>query len=432
MPAKIGGVESVAMAVGGMVGGGIFAVLGVVAAEAGPSAWMAFVVSGLIAVCAGYSFVTLNERLANPGSPITIIERFTGSTNLAGMAGWTFVIGYIGTMGLYAYAFGSYFAAILGVSTAAGLPLQPVISAAVIVIFIGINALGSHASGRTEESLVGLKVLILLAFCGGGLYYGFTHGELESGISSLGTGPIVAAAISFVAFEGWELLLFDQNSVRNPRETVPKAIYTSIAGVTLLYVLVALVTTSLLSPSTIQKNPETALAVAANPFFGSVGFGLISIAALFSTASALNATLFSTSRLMRQLATDSLLPTQLESRGREPIRELIVLGALTAVLASFGSLNAISSFASLTFITLFGLVSFLAYTERSSAVHSALVPAIGTLGSGGAIVALGWHLATTEFGTFVVVLLLTVLVIVIELQYFERTPIRRELETLEK
>ena len=432
MADKIGLSESIAMAVGGMVGGGIFAVLGVVAVKAGPSAWMAFVASGFIAASAGYSFVTLNDQLRQPGTPITFIEVYTGRTALAGMMGWTFVIGYIGTMALYAYAFGSYLVALIGLQTVAGIPAQPFVSTAVVVLFVGINAAGAHASGRTEDTLVGLKVVLLLIFCGGGLYYGFVHGQLKSGLTTLGTGPLVAAAVSFVAFEGWELLLFDQESIRNPRTTVRRAIFVSIAAVTVLYALVAIVTTSLLSPQTIQANSETALAIAAQPFFGAIGFTLISIAALFSTASALNATLFSTSRLMRQLATDKLLPKRLESRGSEPVGSLVILGVLTATLASLGSLNAISSFASLTFITIFGLISYLAYLERSRSMPAVILPAIGTVSAIATVLALVWNLATTEIGTFIIVIALSLMVITVELAYFERIPIQKEFENIKK
>ena len=431
MTDKMGLSDAIAMAVGGMVGGGIFAVLGVVVAEAGPLAWLAFIVSGFIAASAGYSFIRLNNLMDAAGSPITVIEVFMKNTELAGMMGWTFVIGYIGTMGLYAYAFGSYFVVLFGIQTVYGFSAQPLVSATVVLVFVGINAAGVHASGRTEDTLVGLKVLILLLFSGGGLYYGYTHGDLQSGFATLGAGPLIAAAISFVAFEGWELLMFDQESIRNPRTTVRTAVFVSITGVTVLYVLVAIVTTTLVSAATIQANSEAALAIAAVPFSGRIGFVLISVAALFSTASALNATLFSTSRLVRQLATEKLLPRNLGGHRREPIRTLTVLGLLTASLSVLGSLDAISSFASLSFIVIFGLMSFLAYTKRSGTVRSTIVPAVGTGGAIATVIALVWYLVTIEPGTFIVVVLLTLLVVVVELFYFERIPIEQEISILE-
>lgn len=434
MSEKIGLTESVSLAVGGMVGGGIFAVLGVVAATAATLAWLAFVASGLITICAGYSFVRLNNLIDVQAGPVTYVERFTGSTKLAGMTGWTFIIGYVGTMSLYAYAFGGYFVELVSITSVSGvgLPMRPAVTLAAVVVFVGLNVLGARASGRTEDLLVGLKVLILLVFGVGGLFYGYTTGKLTSGLSNVGVGPLIAGAIAFVAFEGWELLAFDQDSIRDPEETVRKAIYISIGFATFLYVIVAVVTTNLVSPSVIQQHAETSLAIAARPFLGSAGFLLISVAALFSTGSALNATLFSAARLSKKLVTNDFLPCELTSEGDEPVRPLFVLGGLTAGLSVLGSLNAISSFASLAFITLFGSMSYLAFRQRGDALVTTVVPAVGTLGAVATVVALTYHLATTEPNVFGTVLVLVVIVIGVELLYFEREPILEEIHHLEE
>ena len=423
---QISFVEALAMAIGGMVGGGIFAVLGVVAVEAGPAAWLAFVASGIIAFCAGYSALRLNAQADDQLNPIAYVEQFTGNTTLAGMTGWTFIVGYVGTMSLYAYAFGGYFAELVGMDSVVGLPLRVLITLLAIAVFVGLNVAGAHASGRTEDVLVALKVLILLVFGLGGLYYGFQRGMIRSGLANVEVSALLAAAIGFVAFEGWELLLFDQESIENPQQTIEKAIYVSIVGATALYVIVAVVTTNLVSTQVIQQNSETALAVAAEPFLGQIGFLLISVAALFSTGSALNATLFSASRLSRMLVANDLLPSELRGGDEdEPVRPLLVLGVLTALLSVFGSLNAISSFASLSFITIFGGFSLLAFRERSSFV-TALLPAVGCLGAIGAIVGLLYHLATAEPEVFVTVLGIAAVVIATELLYFERTPLLAE------
>ena len=424
--------ESVSMAVGGMVGGGIFAALGIVAVTAGTLAWLAFVVAGVIALCAGYSFVRLNGLLDGHAGPMTYVSQFTGNTTLAGMLGWTFIIGYVGTMALYSYAFGGYFADLVGVESVLGVPLRPVVTLAAVAVFVGLNTAGAHASGRSEDVLVGLKILILLAFGIGGIYYGVVNDELTAGLSNVGVGPVIAAGVAFVAFEGWELLLFDQESIENPEDTVRTAIYVSIIAATLLYVMVAVVTTNLVPASTIQQQPDTALAIAARPFFGSVGFVLIAVAALFSTGSALNATLFSAARLSRKMVADDFLPNELRgSDDGEPTRPLFVIGALTAVLAVLGSLNAISSFASLSFIVIFGSISALAVTQRES-LATALVPVLGTVGAAAAAIALLYHLYTSEFGTFVVVCALVVGVVAVEVVYFERELLESEVASAEE
>jgi len=404
---KIGFPESVSLAVGGMVGGGIFAVLGVVAETAGPAAWLAFVASGLLALCAGYSFVRLvRESDDDVAGPVDHVEEFTGKRWLAGVVGWVFTFGYVGTMAMYAYAFGSYLLELVGVHAVYGVPARPAVSAAGVALFVGLNALGARASGRTEDALVAAKVLILLVVGGGGVYYGYTHHTLQSGVHALGGGALAAGALSFVAFEGWELLTFDLDSIEDPTETVPRAIYVSIVFTTLLYVLVAVVTTNLLSTDTIAAHAETALAYAARPVFHEAGFLLIAVAAVLSTASALNATLFSAARLSQQVAdaahnapdadgTPGESVGHQRTGGESPIRPLLVLGTITVILTVYGSLESITSFASGAFISIFGVVSAVAYTRRDSAV-SAAVPALGAVGSLVALVALFWHLHATN------------------------------------
>lgn len=419
---KLGLLESVSMAIGGMIGGGIFAVLGVVATTSGTAAWLAFVAAGLIALCSGVANVALNNATDGNGGPITYIQQFTDRSTLAGMAGWTFTVGYIGTSAMYAFAFGSYFTELVGIHTVTGLPTRPLVSVSVVAVFVGLNALGAHASGRTENLLVGLKVGILLLFAFTGLYYGFRTDQLQSGFSSLGTGPLIAAAVSFVAFEGWELLLYDQESIRDPEETIRNAIYISIGVATALYAAIAVVTTSLLDASTISQHAETALAIAAEPFLGQVGFMLISAAALFSTGSAINATLFSTARFTDRLAENDLIPDQLseEADDDEPIRELLTVGLLAAVFTAVGSLQGITSFASLTFIVIMGGMNYLAIANREATHISFLVPGLGLAGTIITIPLLLWHLYSKEFGVFLTAVGIATAVIVVEVLYFER------------
>ncbi|WP_410765401.1 APC family permease [Haloferax sp. DFSO60] len=431
MSDTVGLPEAVSMAIGGMVGGGIFAVLGVVAGAAGTLSWAAFVVAGLLALAAGYSFLRLNSLLSEQMSPIGYVQQFTGNTTLSGIVGWTFVFGYVGTMAMYAYAFGGYFTELVGVTSLVGFSLRPVVSALMVAGFVGLNVLGAHASGRTEDVLVGLKVAILLLFGLGGIWYGTTHGGISLGFGNLGAGPVIAAAVSFVAFEGWELLFFDQESIENPSETLPRAVYVSIVGATVLYILVALVTTNLAGLDAIQQHAETALAIAARPFLGQVGFVLISLAALFSTGSAINATLFSSARLSNRLVTNDLLPSRLRDESRdEPVRPLLVLGALSAGFTFLGSLDAISSFASLAFISIFGGLCLLAFRQREN-FQTAVIPAVGALGAAASVAALLWHLYTAEQGTFWTVLALAVAVISVELLYFERDELAEDARALE-
>jgi amino acid transporter len=431
---KLGLKECVSIALGGMIGGGIFAVLGVVAQMVHAAAWFAFVLAGVVALCASYSYIKLNSISKNPGGSVSMIQCCTGNTKLAGMAGWTLLFGYIGSMAMYAYAFGSYTVGFDVIpDTLLGLPARPFISVGIILGFLGLNLTGARATGTAENLMVGIKILILLAFGIGGVWLALSEQKLELGFGQTASfGPIMAAAVSFVAFQGWQLLFYDRESVKDPNNTIRKAIYIAILSAVGIYILVALTTLSLAPMEVIREDPERALAVAAEPLIP-YGFTIISLAALFSTGSAINATLFSSGYFAKGMLSDHLLPDQFGSPKAEgiPNRTLIILSLITAAFTVYGSLDAITSFASLAFIIIFGTMSYLAFRQRKRPEFSTVIPAVGIIGTAAFFVLMFWHLYSAEPETFYSVLIIAALVITVELLYFERDVLKREITLLD-
>ncbi|GAA0244423.1 APC family permease [Haladaptatus pallidirubidus] len=431
--------ESVSFALGGIIGGGIFAVLGVVAKVAGPTAWLAYFAAGIVAMCTGYSYVKLNQLSDSQGGSVTFIEEFIGRPMLAGMVGWMLIVGYIGTMAMYGFAFGAYFGQLFGLSTipVVGLPTRPVMSVLVVAGFVGLNVIGARESGVAEDVLVALKVGIVVLFGVIGIWFAYTQGQLKLGIERAvrhPAGPFVAAAVSFVSFEGWQLLMYDQDRIENPVENITKAVYLSIPISTLVYMAVALVTISLVSRGQVVRHPDVALAIAAKQFAGQIGYVLIGIAALLSTASAINATMFSTALFSKGMLADDLLPDKIGDASDDgpPTRTLVIIGLLTAVFTAYGSLEAITEFASVSFIVVFGAMSYLAFRERDNPSITAVVPAIGMLGSAVFLPLLLWHLYTTQRGILALVVGITVSIFLLELVYFERKSILQGVRNVEK
>lgn len=432
---QLGLVAAVSIGLGGMIGGGVFSVLGLVATIAGSAAWAAFTGASLISMCAGYSYVKLNELSDTKGGSVSMIESFTGDTTLAGMVGWTLLFGYVGAIAVYAFAFGSFAVRLLPIQVVAGIPLRPILSVLAVGGFVGLNVFGARASGTSEEVLVGLKLAILLLISGWGLYYGSTVNELAFGFSRIPSVSFVTAvAISFVSFQGWQLVMYDQDSIRNPRSNVPKAVYVSIVGAIVVDSMIAILVTSLVPTATIARNPEIAVAEAVGPFLGHIGFVAVAIAALFSTGSAINGTLFSAANFARGMLSDGLLPDRLgdEEANGPPTRTIVVLGAIAAVFTAYGSLNGITSFGSLAFMVVFGAMCYLAFRHRDSENVSAVVPAVGVLGTAAFFPLLLWHLYTDQHGVFTAVVLLSIAVLVVELGYFKRRSLEEGFHTIEK
>jgi amino acid transporter len=432
MGEKLGLGSAVSIALGGMIGGGIYAVLGIVVAAAGAAAWLAFLLAGVVALCAGYAYVALNRRVGHPGGAVVFVQEYLDSSTVAGMVGWTLLVGYLGSMAMYAFAFGSYFVDLTGVALSVGLPVlgtvsvaRPVASLAVVAGFVALNAVGVRETGFVEDLLVAAKIAVLGVFALVGLRYGWRQGSLTLGFGEIGgTGALTAAAASFVAFQGWQLLFYDQDSMAEPRKTLPRAVYVAIPVAVTIYVAVALVTVALV-PELVRRHPETALAVAAGEFLGPLGRGVIGASALVSTASAINATLFSSSLLTQRLVTDDLLPPRIGAPdggadGEPPVSAVLALGGITGAFAVLGSLQGITAFASLSFIVVFGGACALALRNAGGLDCSRLPPAVGLAGCGLFLPLVFLRLFRHEPATFRTVVVVAVVVVSVELLYFRR------------
>jgi amino acid transporter len=433
--------EAVSMALGGMIGGGIYAVLGVVAQITMGAIWVAFLLAGAVALCAGYSFNTLNSLTDNRGGSVTYVQCYLGNSTVAGMVGWTLLFGYIGSMAMYAFAFGEFTVAFEPIpASAAGIPIRPLVSVLAVAVFVGLNLLGARTTGGAENVLVALKIGILLLFGLLGVVYAarystqpFRFGRARLG----GFGPIMAAAISFVAFQGWQLLYYDQESIEDPVDTIRRAVYISIPVAVAIYVLVGMVTVNLV-PQALTAHPHVALKEAARIMaepYGAARLGavVLALSALFSTGSAINATLFSAAHFAEGMLSDDLLPDQIRQSDSEglPERTVLLLGAITAAFTWFGSLGAITSFASLAFILVFGLISYLAFRQRDQEAVNPVVPAFGAAGSLLFFPLMLYNLYSREPNTFYMVLGIAALVVAVELLYFERELIEEEVEVFE-
>ena len=375
---KLGLKELVAMGVGGMVGGGIFSVLGLSVAMAGHAAPIAFALGGLVALLTGMSYARLGLAFRSDGGSFTYLEHAFRHPNIAGLGGWLLLAGYIGTLALYAYTFGVYGGAMLG-GADHGSPMQHLLASGVLLVFLGVNLYGVKAAGRTEDVIVMIKVVILSLFAVVGLFY-VKADRLLPVFDQGASGLLMGAALIFVAYEGFELIPNAVHEMEHPERNLARGILISVAVATVIYVLVSLVAVGNLSAELIDKYKEYALAVAARPFLGHAGFLLIGLGALLSTASAINATLFGTARLGKVMAQDKALPRVFSHRERTrdiPWVSLCVITALTLLFVNLGNLTMISSFASATFLLIFAAINLAALRLRARIGIAPALPLAG-------------------------------------------------------
>ncbi len=379
---KLGLNATWSMAVGGMVGGGIFSTLGVVVGIAGPWAWLSFAAAGVIAFGAGYSYVKLAEIYSEGGGAFTFL-REVNAKGFAGSLSWVLIVGYVLTNAVYAFTFGEYLGNVVGLG-----PWFPRAAAiAIMALFVGLNLRGVGEAGGVEIFLVWFKLVVLVGLATWGLAQ-WDPPMLSRGVPDAGVGAALFGAASvFMAYEGFQLLTYDYDDITEPKKTLPLAVLSAIVIVTAVYVIVALGTAMLVGADQLVESKEVALAVAGREAWGTTGLVIVTVAAAFSTGSAINSTLFATARLAHKVATDGELPAVLDHKNGAgvPDRSVIGLGVFSAVLAVIGSLSSLVEAASLAFLFTFAVVCGIAFRERAG---NRIVTGSGTLLGSAASVAL--------------------------------------------
>src|SRR5881394_2479069 len=167
--APIGMVAAVSIGVGGMVGAGIFSILGVVAQAAGNAMWLAFAIGGVVALLSTYSYAKLGAAFPSAGGAVHFLVKGYGDGVLAGGLNLFMWAGYIISLALYATAFGSYAATFF--TTAPSPLLLKSLAVGSVVLLTVVNAFGAKLMGRSETLIVAVKVAILVLFAAVGLWF---------------------------------------------------------------------------------------------------------------------------------------------------------------------------------------------------------------------------------------------------------------------
>jgi amino acid transporter len=348
------------MAVGGMIGGGIFSVLGVGITLAGHLAFGTFVIGGAIAVLTAKSFAGVTARAGSSGGPFDHLRR-QGHPELAGTLLWLLVFGYMVAMAVYAFTFGRYVADALDASTW----IARAFSIGVVALFLVVNMRGVRLSSLAEDLIVLTKLAILGGIGLIGLAH-FTPTRLEPvGDKGVG-GMFLGAATVFFAYEGFELICYDRDDMVDPERTLPRSIYLSVAIVAAVYVGVTLGAQMLVADHTIVADESVAFIEVGRAALGGAGRWAAIIGAVFATGSAINATLFSCGRLIRDATRTGDLP---EALGRETDGLPVVAMAFISVVGA-----GMAMLPGITTIIVFGSAAFLAIYTIVNGIQAAMAP----------------------------------------------------------
>lgn len=399
----------VSIGIGGMVGGGIFSVLGLTAEIAGAGSYLSFVVGGAVAALTGASYARLSVAVRSRGGTASFLDRAFG-VGIAGPLNLLMWLSYFVMLSLYASAFGSYAAAVLGLGD--GWWPRHLLATAVIVLFTALNLGGAALVAEGEAVLVYFKLAVLVVFCAGALTTVQTDRVVPSAFPGFGT-IVYAGALIFLAYEGFELIANAAEDARDPERTLPRAYLVAIGTVIVLYVVVAFAAVGNLTTGQIADERDFVLAAAARPVFGETGFVMIGIAAVVSTASAINATLYGAAKFSYLMARHGELPTGL---GRpvwdRPVGGLIATALGTLLIVNTVNIEGISLMGSAGFLIVFTAVNLAALRLRLGGRGARVLAGAGAIACTGSLIALIGYAATeipSQLGVLGGLLLVSVL-----------------------
>jgi amino acid transporter len=356
--------ELIAIALGGMVGGGIFTILGISVSMIGALTPIAIIMGGILAALAAYSYIKLGVYYKDEGATYSFYKRtFPNSPFAASLIGWWVIFGYISTLALYSYTFASY--AISGFAFADSELVRKLVAGAIIAVFMIINVWSVKGMGKIEDLMVYTKLIILVVISF--VLINNSHASLPTLLQNNSDITIfdilIVASITFVAYEGFQLVINAVNEMERPERNIPRAIYSAIFLAILIYLVISLGAILAIPFEDIIKNKEYALASGAEKILGHWGTELVILGALLATSSAISGTVFGASRQMAVIAKDGYFPAILAKRKNQiPVYAIITMSSMAFCLVLAGSLEVILEFGSVTFLLVSLLMAYANYT----------------------------------------------------------------------
>ncbi|ADJ14691.1 amino acid permease [Halalkalicoccus jeotgali] len=357
----LGLLSALTIGIGTMIGAGIFVLPGVAVSDAGPLAAASFVLGGVIALFTALSASELGTAMPKAGGAYFYINRALGPL-FGSIAGWGNWIGLTFASAFYMFGFGEYVAAFVAVP---GISLGPLALAGPEIIallgatfFTTVNYVGAKETGKLQNVIVGVLVLILAVFT----LFGVFNADLQTlrpiapeGFSAL----LPVTGLIFVSYLGFVQITSVAEEIKNPGRNLPIAIVGSVVVVTTIYALVLVVVLAAV-PNEIVAGNDTAVVQVAEILIGPLGAGAMLLGGLLATASSANASILSSSRINFAMGRDRLVsPALNEIHGKfgTPYRSIAITGGLIVLFIVFGNLELLSTASSVLHLVVYGLLN---------------------------------------------------------------------------
>jgi len=372
--------DATMIGIGAMIGAGIFVLTGIAAGEAGPASILAFALNGVVTLLTAFAYAELASAIPRAGGGYSFVRMaFPGATGF--IAGWMLWFAYTVACSLYALGFAGYFWELVSkyaphlAGTVTGLTSEHSVVLLITVLigsaFIWLNMRGAEVTGKTENILTLSKIAVLCVFIYFGLKLIFSDTSVIAGnllpfFPKGFAGVMVAMGLTFIAFEGYDLIATVAEEIKEPEKNIPRATFIALITTVIIYLLILFVSLTAVSNTAgsswqfLGKYKETAIVRAAENFMPAVGVMVIVFGGLLSTMSALNATVMAASRVSFSMGRDLWLPkrmSEIHSTRRTPHVAILTTGVILLIMALTLPIEAVGSAASLIFLLTFALVN---------------------------------------------------------------------------
>jgi APA family basic amino acid/polyamine antiporter len=383
----LGLLDVVMIGIAGMIGGAIFVLVGPAIGLAGSAVIIAFIINGIITLFTAMGYAELGSAMPEAGGGYLWVREGLPRPN-AFISGWMAWFAHIVAGSLYAVGYGSFQFSLLEMLGIIGdqpilgiIHLDKLIAVGSIAAFTYVNVKGVSQTSKLGIIVTVIQLGTIFALIGAGFMTISNNPEWNSNIlgnfAPIGIAGIVAAmGLTFIAFEGYEIIVQTGEEIKNPKKNIPRAIFISLTLVVLLYCLVAFVSIGAIFPQNIGdipawkfigQNGDLGISKAAELFLP-YGFFIILAGGIVSSLAALNATTYSSARVAFAMGRHYNLPYQLSEihhKFKTPYVATIISGILMAVVAYALPLDQIALAAGVIFLLLFTQVNISVITIRN-------------------------------------------------------------------
>ena len=401
--------------VGAMIGTSIFVLIGVATEEVGAAVLIAFALNGIMTVFTASTYAELGSSFPEAGGGYLWAKK--GLPHPAGfMSGWLSWFGHTVACSYYSIGFGLAMVNLLGYFEFDLLGMSDslvvkVFASVAILFFLGVNYWGVGATGKTGDTVTFIQVLIIAFFIAFAVIYALdTKGiHITDPFDPILppdkdlTNILMVMGFTFIAFEGYEIIVQSGEEVKDPKKNIPKAIFISVGVAAILYIAVAFACISNFGVERVGTEwGENAVINAATEMIPIFGAPLMIFGAILSAMAALNATVFSSSRVSFAMGRDGSLPRAfglIHARRRIPHNAIAITGGIMLFMAIVFPLEIIVAATSIVFLLLFALANMASIKLRNRLTEIdvgfrtplfPLFPVIGVISTLGVAIYLWW------------------------------------------